>query len=119
VNKTTTTLNIPAPARPEIPREAQWKEARAVFPIYLALAKQLQIEIPFSQAKRNLPEKPDIELFTQVQEWLDSMDQKVLVHQPIWRPRQSRGLWVGRRLKAAALTTTSFDPSARLRPLGS
>ncbi|PYT43153.1 MAG: hypothetical protein DMG45_07600 [Acidobacteria bacterium] len=77
----TTTLNIPAPARSESPRQAQWKEARAVFPIYLALAKQLEIEIPFPQAKRNLPEKPDLETFTQVHEWLDSMDQRVLVHQ--------------------------------------
>jgi hypothetical protein len=81
VSKTITTLNIPAPARAESPRQAQWKEARSVFPIYLALAKQLEIEIPFSQAKRNLPEKPDLELYSQVHEWLDVMDQKVLVHQ--------------------------------------
>jgi len=81
VNKTSTTLNIPAPARSESPRQAQWKEARAVFPIYLALAKQLEIEIPFTQAKRNLPEKPDLETFSQVHEWLDSMDQQVMVHQ--------------------------------------
>jgi hypothetical protein len=81
VNKTSTTLNIPAPARSESPRQAQWKEARAVFPIYLALAKQLEIEIPFTQAKRNLPEKPDLEIFSQVHEWLDAMDQRVLVHQ--------------------------------------
>jgi len=80
VNKTTTTLSIPAPARPENPRMAQWKEAREVFPIYLALAKQLQIDIPFPQAKRSLPEKPDIELFSDVHEWLDSMDQQVMVH---------------------------------------
>ena len=76
-----TTLNIPAPARTENPRQAQWREAREVFPIYLALAKQLQIEIPLPQAKRNLPEKPDLELFSQVQDWLESMDQKVMVHQ--------------------------------------
>jgi hypothetical protein len=81
VNKTITTLNIPAPARPESPQQLQWKEAREVFPIYLALGKQLEIEIPFAQAKRNLPEKPDLELFSQVHEWLDSMDQRVLVHQ--------------------------------------
>jgi hypothetical protein len=81
VNKTITTLNIPAPARPESPRQLQWKEAREVFPIYLALGKQLELEIPFPQAKRNLPEKPDLELFSQVHEWLDSMDQRVLVHQ--------------------------------------
>ena len=52
-----------------------------MFPIYLALAKQLEIEIPIAQAKRNLPEKPDLEIFSQVHEWLDSMDQRVLVHQ--------------------------------------
>jgi hypothetical protein len=81
VNKTMTTLNIPAPARSESPRQLQWKEAREVFPIYLALGKQLKIEIPLPQAKRNLPEKPDLELFTQVHDWLDSMDQQVMVHQ--------------------------------------
>ena len=80
MNKTTT-LNIPAPARPENPRLAQWKEAREVFPIYLALAKQQEIDIPFPQAKRNLPEKPDTDLFTQVHEWLDTMDQRVMAHQ--------------------------------------
>jgi hypothetical protein len=81
VNKTMTTENIPAPTQTENSRQVQWKEARAVFPIYLALAKQLTLEIPFSQAKRNLPDKPDFELFKQVHEWLDSMDQRVLVHQ--------------------------------------
>jgi hypothetical protein len=81
VNKTTTTLNIPASDRAESPRQLQWNEAREVFPIYLALGKQLKIEIPFPQAKRNLAEKPDLELFTQVHNWLDSMDQQVLVHQ--------------------------------------
>jgi len=81
VNKTITTLNIPAPARSENPRQAQWKEARSVFPIYLALAKQLEIEVPFTQAKRNLPEQLDLEIFSQVHEWLDSMDQRVMVHE--------------------------------------
>jgi hypothetical protein len=76
-----TTLNIPAPAQSESPRQAQWREARSVFPIYLALAKQLEWEIPFSQAKRNLPEKPDLETFNQVHQWLDSMDLRVQVHQ--------------------------------------
>lgn len=76
-----TTLNIPAPARSESPRQLQWKEAREVFPIYLALGKQLKIEIPFPQAKRNLPEQPALELFSQVHDWLDSMDLQVQVHQ--------------------------------------
>ena len=63
----------------ESSREVQWTEARSVFPIYLALAKQLGIHIPFTQ--RNLPENPDLELFSQVQAWLDSMDKRVIVYQ--------------------------------------
>lgn len=76
-----TTLNLSAPAKSESPRQSQWKEARSVFPIYLALAKQLEFEIPFPQAKRNLPEIADLEIFNQAHEWLDSMDQRVMVHQ--------------------------------------
>jgi hypothetical protein len=76
-----TTLNIPAAGKSEGPRQLQWKEARSVFPIYLALAKQLEFEIPFPQAKRNLPEIADLEIFGQVHEWLDSMDLRVMVHQ--------------------------------------
>ena len=87
MSKTLTSLNLPAPdrpaksAKPDGLRHAQWTEARSVFPIYLALAKQLEFEIPFAQDARNLPEKPEPELFSQVQTWLDSMDQRVLVHQ--------------------------------------
>jgi len=80
VNKTTTTLN-PAPARPEATRQEQWEELRSVFPIYVALAKQLEIAIPIPQDKHNLPEKPPLELFKQVQNWLDGLDSRVLVHQ--------------------------------------
>ncbi len=80
MNKTTTTLN-PAPARPDASRQEQWEELRSVFPIYLALAKQLEIAIPFPQDKRNLPEKPPLELFKQIQNWLDGLDSRVLVHQ--------------------------------------
>lgn len=80
VNKITTTLN-PAPVRPEATRQEQWEELRSVFPIYLALAKQLEIAIPFPQDKRNLPEKPTLELFKQVQNWVDGLDSRVLVHQ--------------------------------------
>jgi hypothetical protein len=81
VNKTMTTLNIPAPPKMDKSRQAQWVENRSVFPIYLALAKHLQIEIPFPPNKRVLPEKAELDLFTQVHTWLDSMDQRVLVHQ--------------------------------------
>src|SRR5271156_520011 len=75
-----TTLNLPAPTRSEGSRPAQWEEARSVFPIYLAMAKQLSVEVPFPPAKRSLPEEADAELFSQVQNWLDSMDQRVLVY---------------------------------------
>ena len=81
MNKTMTTLNIAAPSKVDKSRQAQWVENRSVFPIYLALAKHLQIEIPFPPNKRVLPEKAELELFTQVHTWLDSMDQRVLVHQ--------------------------------------
>ena len=76
-----TTLNLSAPPRNDTARQAQWDEARSVFPIYTALAKQLAIDIPIPPAKRNLPEKAEFELFSQVQTWLDSMDQRVLVHE--------------------------------------
>jgi hypothetical protein len=80
VNKTTTTLN-PPPARPEASRQEQWAEVRSVFPIYLALAKQLEIVVPFSQESRTLPEEPTLEFSKQVQTWLESLDSRVLVHQ--------------------------------------
>ena len=81
VNKTTTTLNTPTPAKPANSRQAKWAEDRSVFPIYLALAKQLELEIPVPAEKRNLPEKPDLELFDEVESWLDEMDQRVAVHE--------------------------------------
>jgi hypothetical protein len=85
VNKLFTTLFAPQPkqenAKQETARPAQWEEARSVFPIYLALAKHLQIEIPFPQNKRVLPEKADADLSKQVNAWLDSMDEQVQAHQ--------------------------------------
>jgi hypothetical protein len=85
VNKTTT-LNVPAPAnsggaKSGNSRQAKWIEDRSVFPIYLALAKKLEIEVPVSPEKRNLPEKPDLELFDTIDTWLDEMDQQVAVHE--------------------------------------
>jgi hypothetical protein len=83
-----TTLKIPPPAKAVVaakaaasPKQAQWNEAREVFPIYLALAKQLEFEIPFNNAQRNLPEKVELELFSKVQTWLDALDQRVLVYE--------------------------------------
>jgi hypothetical protein len=76
-----TTLNLPAPAKSGNSRQAKWLEDRSVFPIYLALAKKLELEVPVPQEKRNLPEKPDLELFDEVDNWLDEMDQRVAVHE--------------------------------------
>ncbi len=81
VNKMITTLNLSAPPKPEGGRQAQWEETRSVFPIYLAIAKHLQIEIPFPQNKRVLQEKADEQFAKQVQVWLDAMDGQVHVHQ--------------------------------------
>jgi hypothetical protein len=81
VNKLINTLNLPAPTKSDTSRQAAWEEIRSVFPIYLALAKHLQVEIPFPQNKRVLPVMAEPELFSQAQAWLDSMDQQVLVHQ--------------------------------------
>src|ERR1700732_2626121 len=73
--------NLTSPSAPGTAQtsQSQWTETVSVFPIYLALAKQLGIAIPFSQ--RKLPETPDQELAILVQTWLDAMDQRVLVYQ--------------------------------------
>ena len=81
MNKTMTTLNLQAPAKADEAKQGQWEELRSVFPIYVALAKQLQLEIPIAQNKRILPERVDPALFGQIQKWLEVMDQQVLVHQ--------------------------------------
>src|SRR6202790_196919 len=73
--------NLTSPSAPGTVDTSQryWSETVSVFPIYLALAKQLGIAIPFSQ--RKLPDIPDSELSSQVQSWLDAMDLRVLVYQ--------------------------------------
>jgi hypothetical protein len=81
VNKSQTTIPRPPAGKADAARQAQWDECRSVFPIYIALAKQLQFDIPIAQNKRVLPEKADLELFAQIQSWLDSMDERVLVYQ--------------------------------------
>jgi hypothetical protein len=80
VKMTTLNLSMPAP-RQTGPRPEQWDETRSVFPIYVALAKQLTLEIPIAADKRILPEKPDTDLYARIQTWLDSMDAQVLVYQ--------------------------------------
>src|SRR5438045_5046825 len=81
VSKSSSTLNAPPPKRPAALNLEQWEEARSVFPIYVAMAKQLQVQVPLAQAKRTLPEKPDAALLRDALDWFDAMDQRVLVHQ--------------------------------------
>lgn len=81
VNNSLTTLKIPGLVKGEIGRQEQWEELRSLFPIYVALAKQLEFEIPFGPERRNLPAKAEAELFDGVVTWANSMDQRVMVHQ--------------------------------------
>jgi hypothetical protein len=81
VNKSTLTLNLSPSIRPENSHLEQWDETRSVFPIYVALAKQLGIKSPFPEDRRALPEKPNQVLFDHVQVWLESMDQQVHARQ--------------------------------------
>jgi hypothetical protein len=81
VNNSLTALKLPGAVKGEIARQEQWEELRSVFPIYLALARHLEFEIPFGPDRRNLPVKADAELTSEVQNWVNSMDQRVLVHQ--------------------------------------
>jgi hypothetical protein len=81
VNNSLTTLKIPGLATGDAVRQEQWEELRAVFPIYLALAKHLEFEIPFGPDLRTLPEKADPDLVNSVLSWVNSMDLRVMVHQ--------------------------------------
>ena len=81
MNNSSTTLKLPGAVKGEVVRQEQWEELRSAFPIYLALARHLEFEIPFAPDRRNLPAKADSELASEVQTWLNSMDQRVMVHQ--------------------------------------
>ncbi len=74
-----------APPRPAAPKASelaeQWQEARAVYPIYLALSKQFDLGLPFSTEKKTLPDRPTQEIFDRIRRWLDDMDQQVQTHQ--------------------------------------
>ena len=81
MNNSLTTLKIPGLVKSDTARQEQWEELRSVFPIYLALAKHLELEIPFGPERRTLPDKAEPALFDSVSNWVDLMDQRVLVHQ--------------------------------------
>jgi hypothetical protein len=75
------TLKIPPPPKTASGQQAEWDELRCVFPIYLALAKQMGAETPFGQERRSLPEKPNGAMMKEVGTWLNTMDERVMVHQ--------------------------------------
>ena len=81
MNNSLTTLKIPGLAKGDTVRQEQWEELRAVFPIYLALAKHLEFEIPFGPDRRTLPDKADPDFVNSVLSWVNSMDLRVMVHQ--------------------------------------
>ena len=62
MNNSLTTLKTPGAVKGEVARQEQWDELRSVFPIYVALARQLELEIPFGPERRNLPAKASPEL---------------------------------------------------------
>lgn len=76
-----TTLKIPGLVKNDAARQEQWEELRSVFPIYVALAKHVELEIPFGPERRTLPDKAEPPLFDSINNWVNSMDQQVLVHQ--------------------------------------
>jgi hypothetical protein len=81
VTNSTTTLKIPGLGKGDVARHEQWEELRSLFPIYLALAKQLNFETPFGPERRTLPVKTEPELLVTVETWVNSMDLRVMVHQ--------------------------------------
>jgi len=72
VTNSTTTLKTPGAIKLRTVQKEEWDELRSVFPIYIALAKQLEFEIPFGQDRRTLPVKSDPDLFASVTAWLNS-----------------------------------------------
>ena len=77
---------LPPPAAKPAPRanparDRQWAEARSVFPIYMAIAKQVGIKPLFGADKIALPETVSPEIFEQIVVWLNTLDNQVQVHQ--------------------------------------
>ncbi len=81
-----TTLSIPRPetnAGSPGPADfaSQWQEARLVYPIYAALAKQFELApLPYALDKTP-PERPTRESFDGLLKWLAAIDQKSLAYQ--------------------------------------
>ncbi|MBZ5701716.1 MAG: hypothetical protein LAN84_07700 [Acidobacteriia bacterium] len=83
---TTASKTLPPPAGKPAPRanparDRQWAEARSLFPIYTAIARQVGIKPLFGPDKTALPETVSPEIFDQVTVWLNTVDTQVQVHQ--------------------------------------
>ena len=60
---------------------AQWAEARAVYPIYAALATQFNLALLPYPAGEMPPARPTRSVFDNVLQWLGSVDERVLAYQ--------------------------------------
>jgi hypothetical protein len=76
-SQTTTSVSEPGPA--DI--TARWTEARLAYPLYAALTTQFNFaELPYPAGELP-PARPTRDVFDRVQQWVDSIDQKVLAFQ--------------------------------------
>ncbi len=60
---------------------AEWKEARRLFPLYTALAREFVIDTPACPDLESGMQDPPKESVEQARAWLLDMDQKIQVHQ--------------------------------------
>lgn len=86
--KTTVTTMNPPPKKAAVPAAsgpadlaAQWAEARAVYPIYAALAAQFNLaQLPYPAGELP-PVRPTRSAFDSVLKWLGSVDERALAYQ--------------------------------------
>jgi len=83
---TVTTMNVPGKAgslATGAPADlaAQWTEARAVYPIYAALATQFDLAPLLFPAGEVPPARPTRGVFDSVLQWLGNVDRRVLAYQ--------------------------------------
>ena len=68
---------------------AEWREARLLYPLYSALAREFVIDLPACDDLEAAIDDPPQESVEQAREWFLEMDQKIQVHQlrQFLRPR--------------------------------
>ena len=60
---------------------AEWREARLLYPLYSALAREFVIDLPACDDLEAGCDNPPQQSVEQAREWLLEMDQKIQVHQ--------------------------------------